>query len=611
MKSQSVKPTRTILFVLVLLLPFYTIAQLPAPFTACSKSVFQVVNGPSTAQVINPINGSTTSVVTYPFSVNGIGYNPIDSRIYGIGSNTAQTLSYDTLIVIGENFSYSKVPISGFSLNTNGMGITVGDVNANQELYIKASGNRLVKVDVNPSSGTFGQATSVGNITNTATYNVTGDWAFLYGETTTVYGIDFNTHTVVKLDVTAGTLSFVSTGIVLPDAGQYGAVFVDASGNFYAKNNTTGNIFKVSNITTTPTYSLYTTSTASTLNDGARCPNAPEAVMADYSDAPISYSTYSGNNGPEHIAVSASTFDVRIGAALTLDADGLPSTTSNLDTDDGISSFPAIAGGNVPNIIPSYTVIVPVTNNTANSGQLDAWIDWNNNGVFDAGELHSATVPANTTTNITFIWVGVTLTGPTGTPGTYARFRISTDPTNFGSPVGVSSNGEVEDYYIPFNSPLPIMFGPIDAGITGNVLNISWSTLFEKNNNYFRILLSTDGKKFTEIGVVDTKNTGGNSNTLTTYSFNTLLPASTTTSWLLGVIILIIVPSVLMRKKKYSLWLIAAMLINVSLLFVSCKNNLDQEFLTKQDKKLFIKIVQVDIDGTETGSRIISVIKHD
>ena len=177
----------------------------------------------------------------------------------------------------------------------------------------------------------------------------------------------------------------------------------------------------------------------------------------DYGDAPASYNVSRTTSGAGHIIETNANgiVTLKLGNLVDAEADGVASVSATSDNttgqndEDGVSLFPTIQGTNNLSLT-NYTVTVALNNSTGATANLCGWIDWNNNGTFDAGESICVTVP-NGATSAQLIWPSVTLTGVTGgTTDTYARFRITTDALASNSANGAASNGEVEDYFIPF-----------------------------------------------------------------------------------------------------------------------------------------------------------------
>jgi uncharacterized repeat protein (TIGR01451 family) len=173
----------------------------------------------------------------------------------------------------------------------------------------------------------------------------------------------------------------------------------------------------------------------------------------DYGDAPDTYGTNKsitvGGVPASHIPSTT----LRLGNTATdAETDGIPSTDANGDdtnnaTDDenGITAFSTLTSAST-----TYSVSVNYLKNISGNAYLVGWIDFNRNGVFEATEGVSQTLPSTasaTETTTTLTWSGLNALGLT--PGTtYARFRINKDPLTASSPTGGGTYGEVEDYQL-------------------------------------------------------------------------------------------------------------------------------------------------------------------
>jgi hypothetical protein len=157
----------------------------------------------------------------------------------------------------------------------------------------------------------------------------------------------------------------------------------------------------------------------------------------DWGDAPDSYSTLNASAGPSHVITA-----LTLGPTIDPEPDGQPSVgavdddnnnTGSPDDEDGVA-IPVLRENRLDNIVV----------NASAPGLLDAWVDWNQNGVFDHPAEHlgagvSIAVVAGPNN------VPVTpLPGDAGT--TYARFRLST--AGGLPPTGPAADGEVEDYEV-------------------------------------------------------------------------------------------------------------------------------------------------------------------
>ena len=187
-------------------------------------------------------------------------------------------------------------------------------------------------------------------------------------------------------------------------------------------------------------------------------------VTFDAGDAPDTYKTLIASCGPIHLNLST---NLVIGSSITADSDGQPSAQANLDVDDGINTFPTLT-----NKSTSYSLSnIPVINTTGSSATLYAWIDFNGNGLFEAGEYSSSSV-ANGATSATLTWnlSSFTCEGTLKTGVSYLRMRLTTDALidNAGTTnvdersYGQANDGEVEDYKLYI------------AGVDYGDLNISY-----------------------------------------------------------------------------------------------------------------------------------------
>jgi VCBS repeat-containing protein len=156
-------------------------------------------------------------------------------------------------------------------------------------------------------------------------------------------------------------------------------------------------------------------------------------IDTDYGDAPNRYKTLSTSAGPSHLVND----DVYMGLGVDVELEANPGPTARSDKDDGLASTDlTFVSGERP------AVDVRVTNNTASPAQLFGWIDYLADGTFGSDEQTMVVIPPNFSGTATLIFPMVP---PNALGSTYARFRLSTDPTLSG-PFGPARDGEVEDY---------------------------------------------------------------------------------------------------------------------------------------------------------------------
>ena len=167
----------------------------------------------------------------------------------------------------------------------------------------------------------------------------------------------------------------------------------------------------------------------------------------DYGDAPSPYQTQLSAGGPRHRVDRALT----LGQSITPEADAI---LADGDVDDGVALINNAASG-----FPA-TFSVEINSADGRAFYLDAWVDWNKNGVFENSEV-TRFKSANAAGILAILGVGVntvSINVPDGVINgqTFARFRLS-EVSGLG-PNGDADSGEVEDLSIlvqsnPYQNP--------------------------------------------------------------------------------------------------------------------------------------------------------------
>ncbi len=151
----------------------------------------------------------------------------------------------------------------------------------------------------------------------------------------------------------------------------------------------------------------------------------------DFGDAPDSYRTLLASDGPRHGIIDG----LSLGLQVDAEPDGQPSPLADADNDDGVRLLTPLAPG------ATATFEVVINNTTGQTGYLQAWFDFNQDGTFTGpGEqvLRDVVLPAGTNQ--------VEIAVPTGVdPGNlFTRWRYSLTPgLGIG---GFAASGEVEDH---------------------------------------------------------------------------------------------------------------------------------------------------------------------
>ncbi|WP_146154671.1 GEVED domain-containing protein [Photobacterium kishitanii] len=170
----------------------------------------------------------------------------------------------------------------------------------------------------------------------------------------------------------------------------------------------------------------------------------------DFGDLLDTYKTLALSGGPYHGLGNIN--NLHIGSNnIDTEADGQPSAAANDDdnnVNDDENAFATLPAPILALTASEYTIAVPVYNNTGSSVNLSAWLDWDNNGQFEAEEYATVVVPHGTVVGnpMTLTFTGISAANVSTAA---LRLRLSTDSLANTAWGGGASDGEVEDHYIP------------------------------------------------------------------------------------------------------------------------------------------------------------------
>ena len=172
----------------------------------------------------------------------------------------------------------------------------------------------------------------------------------------------------------------------------------------------------------------------------------------DFGDAPLPYPTTILENGARHQPLGP-----KLGANRDSEADGVHSLAANADDTTGSNDEDGVTFGTMRVGALGATATVNVQN-APSGAKLDAWIDFNGDGLWGGpGEqIADSVAVVNGSNTLNFDVTGDALFGTT-----FARFRLSTAGNlEIG---GSTADGEVEDYSVGIASnditaPLPVSF---------------------------------------------------------------------------------------------------------------------------------------------------------
>lgn len=232
----------------------------------------------------------------------------------------------------------------------------------------------------------------------------------------------------------------------------------------------------------------------------------------DHGDAPISYGD-AAHFPFNSLMLGSLSGDTETNSANSAGATGDDAAVSAdvIDDEDGVTSFSNLSVG-----ATSYSVSVAVTNTTGANATLVGWIDFNRDGVFNAGEASAPVMVANGATSATVSWTGLSglVSGQS-----YARFRIASNPAEVANPTGMAINGEVEDYPITIRSILPLSLVNFSGERQGNDIRLNWRTENEQQVSHYEIEYSTGGISFTTGGSVAARNQPSNNYQFTLFNY--------------------------------------------------------------------------------------------
>lgn len=227
--------------------------------------------------------------------------------------------------------------------------------------------------------------------------------------------------------------------------------------------------------------------------------------FCDFGDAPSSY-----DPDPWSPAVHERDTALRLGP--TFDREWLK--TSSIDATADGSDEDAIA--TVPLFDPTsstYNTQVAVYNNTDTAATVIGWLDYNGNGLFDAGEASApvSVLPGASLQNIFLNWSGISSTLPVGAY-TYLRIRVVSAryPMNTTHATGYYDGGETEDYrVIVDNMILPITLNWFDAqSAHNNHVNLDWMASEEISVAGYEIERSRDGNSWENLAYLPASDIG-------------------------------------------------------------------------------------------------------
>jgi LruC domain-containing protein len=461
---------KSIIFELVLLawilcLLLFSGASKAEAFSTCPSKAFLFQGNPVASYGINLVTGNYDLIEDDPginANINGLGFDEQDRYLYGFDTSNLQ------MVRMGSDFQVVTLNLSGLPAGTS---FFVGDV-ADHYYYLYRKGTGLYRVDLTPLDNDINAQLTAIKITTSSSINLT-DFAF-HPTTGQLYGVDNGSAILYQINPENGS------AIALGDSGEtgtFGAMYFDVNGYFYLSRNQDGKIYRIdlSSLTEAATLPMdedfsplaikFADGPSSSQNDGARCASAPLIDVdipstIDFGDAPSSYMTSLASNGPRHLLDGTTYLGI---SAPDGDYDGYTGADSDdssevnstsFDDEDGVNFVTALEIG-LDSVVSVYA---------SNTGVLNAWFDWNNDGDFDDANEHIFADVTLVTGNNNLI---LRVPSDAVVSSSWSRFRFSQQSGL--SFFGGSTSGEVEDHPITISeSGLSYRYHPSEG---------SWLTL--------------------------------------------------------------------------------------------------------------------------------------
>jgi uncharacterized repeat protein (TIGR01451 family) len=405
------------------------------PFS-CTNDLYQSSNldlAQTTDMGLYKINRTTS-----PYSLIQIGdthdqaYNAL---AYRIQDNYLYALYYNELLQIASDGQpVSLGTVTGLPNDRFYAGTTDDNGFYYAAILDHTADNKIYKIDV---------TTTPPQVVDTITMNRSlyfWDFVYIDGFFYGVETVNGTSEHLIKIAMDGTVENIGGADKKLTDY-DFGSVFTDSTGSFYAIDDGGKGFFRIDLETVSVTH--LSDAAPSRLNDGASCATA--TIVADgydYGDAPNTYKTMNAVNGPRHVIVNGGPM---LGHAIDNDSNGIP--TSNADGDDtlGIDDEEGVSFLNP--ISPGADSIIHVATTQPNHATvyLNAWIDFNEDGDFaDAGEQIADDVIVTDTASHTVLSFKTPITAQIGK--TFARFRLSSQSGL--AATGTATDGEVEDYAV-------------------------------------------------------------------------------------------------------------------------------------------------------------------
>lgn len=397
------------------------------PFAECPTDAFLIQDKVATLYGVKLATGQyqqLSNTMGTTNKLNALAFNFHDQYLYAWSNEFGQPVRIDN--------TYQVAPLTTSGLpNTS---FYVGDISIDENVYYvyrpgSSYGLYAISLDSTAPNYLVAQRIIDGGSLNLRIF----DMAF-HPFNNFAYSVDSQGN-LYSINAADGSSTLINN---VGETGTFGAVYFDVDENLYISRNSDGKVFRINTKDANPTAELFAYGPSSSNNDGARCALAPvidtETATIDFGDAPASYGTLADDNGARHNIEGSSIF---LGASVDAEFDSFQFPLSDDETDDSDDEdgIAFVTGLEVDN-----TAVLQLV--ASSSAYVNAWIDFDGNGVFGTDEVIIDSQPVNQGSNT----ISYNIPEWAEAGSTWARFRISS--TQDIGPIGGVSDGEVEDYQV-------------------------------------------------------------------------------------------------------------------------------------------------------------------
>lgn len=491
---------------------YYAVSE---PFTGMPSYVLAVMT--DSVYYLDPATGRAKFLFADigPGNLNSMAYDPYNRFIYytysltGAGGTVNPNekalrrydYNMDTFGVVVPDITALGIPVFEQGVESGAAGFYNGNLYLGVEGGSTSTESTIWRIEFNASNYPIAFSQVYAQASENSSGSRLHDWSDFGLNNGTLYDFDGsatagNRDFFIQNLLTGGVTQYLPVGTLVPRQ-----VSIDWTGQVYNVGSpavTAKGTIVPYNGTNNVNYALEDTITLNGVKVVGSWGDGAEAFrpFCDFGDAPASYDPNSLSP-----AVNERDVNLRLGSSFDVELNKSASLLANADgtDEDGVATVNIFATG-----WSTYHVQVSVFNNTGSNATLIGWLDYDGNGLFDAGEASgAATIPSSASMqDVYLIWTGISSSLPEGS-FTYLRIRITSSSYGMTSAnaTGWFDNGETEDYRVPVQSVvLPVRLISFDAKpIDNSKVKLNWSASEEIGLNGYEIQRSINGTSWENI----------------------------------------------------------------------------------------------------------------